>query len=94
VQLTRPQPTVLELRWPTIDNAVQYRVTLYRSAAQEHETIAEQITTTPHASFSNFAFTPNRRYEWELSGSTRDGATFRASGGFVAPESQHPAGAS
>jgi hypothetical protein len=94
VQLTRPQAGTLELRWPVVENAVQYRVTLHRNPGPTREAIAEQIATMPHAIFNNFDFAANRRYEWEISGSTRDGATFRASGGFVVPKSQHPAGRS
>lgn len=90
VRLTRPQPGVLELNWPAVDNAAGYRVALYRIANFEREAIAEQTATVPQVSFNNFDFTPNRRYEWEISGSTHDGNKFSARGGFVVPESQNP----
>jgi len=92
VQLTRPQPQALELRWPAVDNAAEYRVSLYRIADHAREAIAEQSTTAPHARFNTFDFAANRRYEWEISGSTHDGTSFRANGGFVVPDSQNPAG--
>lgn len=92
VQLARPHAGVLELRWAAVEDAAHYRVTLYRSSGQTRETLAEQTATTPFVRFNNFDFAANRRYEWEISGVTHDGATFRADGGFVVPESQHPAG--
>ena len=92
VQLLRPRPRELELRWPAVENAAEYHVTLYRIVDHARETIAEQAETAPRALFNNFDLAPNRRYEWEISGSTRDGVRFRANGGFVAAESQNLAG--
>ena len=85
VQLTRPQPRTLELRWPPVENAVEYRVTLYRISNQGSEVIVEQTPASTQAVFNDFDFTANRRYEWEISGSTRDGSKFRANGGFAIP---------
>ncbi len=92
VQLLRPRARELELRWPAVENAAEYHVTLYRIVDHSRETVAEQGETAPRALFNNFDFAPNRRYEWEISGSTRDGVRFRANGGFIAAESQHLAG--
>ncbi len=92
VRLLRPRPRELELRWPAVENAAEYHVTLYRIVDHARETIAEQAETAPRALFNNFDFAPNRRYEWEISGNTRDGVRFRANGGFVAAESQNLAG--
>lgn len=85
VQVTRPQARTLELRWPPVENATEYRVTLYRVTNQRSEVVAQQTPASAHAVFNDFDFTANRRYEWEISGSTRDGSTFSANGGFAIP---------
>lgn len=73
----------ISLRWPPVANALSYRMRLQVFQQGEKRTIGEVVTDHNTAQFSIDDSANASRYEWVLTGQTRDEKTFLASGGFV-----------
>jgi hypothetical protein len=73
----------LTLQWPQVSEASAYHLTLYLISNGQKITVKELDVSAPQASLADFRLTPDKRYEWTLTGDTKDGKTFYASGGFV-----------
>lgn len=83
VDVARPDAHTLALRWPAVDGAVEYRVTLNRVDGEARQRVAEVTARDPHVRVADFDFVAHRRYEWKIEGQTQDGTRFGATGGFV-----------
>lgn len=85
VEVTRPEPRTLALRWPLVDHAVEYRLSVSHVDGTARQHVATVVTTEPQARVVNFDFVAHSRYEWVIEGRTQDGTWFSATGGFVVP---------
>ena len=77
------RPGIISLTWPKVDNAKQYKLRLQVIAQGKKNTLAEISTELNQTEIKLNVADINHRYEWTLSGSTRDGKTFITTGGFV-----------
>lgn len=73
----------LELKWPKIDKAKAYQLSIKLVGNKETVTVVDQTTEGNQAIIDNFKPQLGKRYEWTLNGETSDAKTFFTSGGFV-----------
>lgn len=77
----------LSIRWPAVDNAAKYIVSIYRTGADKRTLLGQMTTVTTEARFAFNGDLPrlekNRRYEWEIQGPAGKGMNFFTQGGFV-----------
>lgn len=71
------------ISWPEIENAGFYTIGLQMFDKGDKIIISEKTTTNNHIEIKGLKAASNRRYEWILSGETKEGKTFHATGGFV-----------
>ncbi|MEC4677538.1 MAG: hypothetical protein VST69_02135 [Nitrospirota bacterium] len=81
--------TDIALSWPPVENAIDYTLTLKMIQGGEKKGVDKITTNETHAVFQKNALEKNTRYEWRLSGQTRDDLIFQASGGFVITQTKH-----
>jgi anti-sigma factor RsiW len=73
----------LKIDWPAVDNASLYTIRLQLFNHGQKVSLGDVSTETPGAVFETAALNAGHRYEWILSGKTRDDMAFYATGGFV-----------
>ena len=77
----------LSIRWPAVDNAEKYTVSIYQTGADKRTLLGQMTTVTTEAEFAFNRDLPrlekNRRYEWEIQGPAGKGMNFFTQGGFV-----------
>lgn len=78
----------LKLQWPEVKNAAQYSMRLQVFNQGQKIPLGEISTETATVIFDLEKISPNNRYEWILTGRTRDKKTFYSTGGFVISEKQ------
>jgi hypothetical protein len=83
VQLSITDAGRLTIDWPKIKHALSYNLRLQVFRQKHKAVVGEVTTTTPSASFQIDPEDVGRRFEWVLSGSTREQMTFYTTGGFV-----------
>jgi len=69
--------------WPPITDAENYLFQLYRISKGKTELLFEKRTPNAGLSINNLSLSNHTRYEWKLSGNTKDQRRYSASGGFV-----------
>jgi hypothetical protein len=70
--------------WPAIEGATDYHLQVYGQVSAKPSLILDIRTPATETRIPQPLLKPSQRYEWRLSGATRDGASFVTSGGFVA----------
>lgn len=74
----------VHLRWPQVEDALDYTVRLYLVGADGSRMVGEAQGNEPEAVIpTDGGLVPGRRYEWRLTGTTHARGTFMATGGFV-----------
>lgn len=77
------RPDVIRISWPPVDRAKLYKLRLQMIAQGKKSTLVEISTELNQAEIKLNAADMDHRYEWTLSGITRDEKAFMTSGGFV-----------
>jgi hypothetical protein len=83
VEAARADARTLTLRWPAVEGAVEYRVTVSRVDGDTRQRLAEVTAIESQVRVANFDFIAHSRYEWTIAGQTHNGTWFSATGGFV-----------
>lgn len=83
IAISVPDGNTLNFGWQAIENATEYTVDIYTSKNGEKLMISRQTTQKPQLSFSNLNLVNKSHYQWQLSGSTRDGLKFTTRGDFI-----------
>ena len=73
----------IRIQWPPVDNALSYTIRLYTFEKGEKRSLGKVSTDKLFAVFDTHSIALKRRYEWVLSGTTRDHKQFNVAGGFV-----------
>jgi hypothetical protein len=83
VQVEIIDDTRIRMNWPSVENAANYSMRLQLFDQNQKSLVGEITTEQPTATFTPAELNEGRRYEWILSGKTRDDITFYTNGGFV-----------
>ncbi len=75
--------SAVQIQWPPIADAVTYSLRLQLFDKGMKKPVGEQRTSANHARFELGKLETGKRYEWVLTGNTRDNKTFYTTGGFV-----------
>ncbi len=73
----------LEISWQAISLAEQYTLTLFNVLPSGLTEIVTKNTAQTFVHFDNLHLESNKRYQWLISGVTKDNKTFEIQGGFV-----------
>lgn len=73
----------LQMQWPAVENAEGYQLKLFIIKGGQRNKLSETSGATASATIEGFMAEAGSRYEWTLSGQTRDGFLFSTDGGFV-----------
>jgi anti-sigma factor RsiW len=73
----------IKFNWPAVEGANSYELTLFVVDKAERNKVAGAKTSEPQIVLADLSLQPNRRYEWQLTGTTQDKKFFQTRGGFV-----------
>jgi hypothetical protein len=73
----------IEFQWPGVEGADSYELTLFVVEKGERKKVTGSKTSEPQLVLADLTLQPNRRYVWELTGTTKNEKFFQAKGGFV-----------
>ena len=73
----------IHIQWPPVEDALSYTMKLYTFDKGEKRSLGKISTQQPSAIFETRSLQLKRRYEWVLSGTSRDHMQFNAAGGFI-----------